>query len=70
MDLAALRIFRAVAEDGSVTQAAVRLNTVQSNVTARIRQLEDELATPLFDRINRRPIARAGRRGQRRGARP
>lgn len=41
MDLAALRIFRAVAEDCSVTQAALRLNTVQSNVTARIRQLED-----------------------------
>ena len=62
MDLAALRIFRAVAEDGSVTQAAVRLNTVQSNVTARIRQLEDELATPLFDRINRRlVITPAGR---------
>lgn len=62
MDLAALRIFRAVAEDGSVTQAAVRLNTVQSNVTARIRQLEDELATALFDRINRRlVITPAGR---------
>ena len=56
MDLAALRIFRAVAQDGSVTQAALRLNTVQSNVTARIRQLEDELATLLFDRINRRLI--------------
>jgi DNA-binding transcriptional LysR family regulator len=62
MDLAALRIFRAVAEDGSVTQAAVRLNTVQSNVTARIRQLEEELATPLFDRISRRlVITPAGR---------
>lgn len=62
MDLAALRILRAVAEDGSVTQAALRLNTVQSNVTARIRQLEDELATPLFDRINRRlVITPAGR---------
>lgn len=62
MDLAALRMFRAVAEDGSVTQAAARLNTVQSNVTARIRQLEDELATPLFDRINRRlVITPAGR---------
>lgn len=62
MDLAALRVFRAVAEDGSVTQAAIRLHTVQSNVTARIRQLEDELATPLFDRINRRlVITPAGR---------
>lgn len=56
MDLAALRVFQAVADEGLVTRAAERLNTVQSNVTARIRQLEDELGTPLFDRINRRLI--------------
>lgn len=56
MDLAALRIFRAVVEEGLVTRAAERLNTVQSNVTTRIRQLEDELGTPLFDRINRRLV--------------
>lgn len=56
MDLAALRFFRTVAEEGSITRAAQRLNTVQSNVTTRIRQLETTLATPLFDRINRRLI--------------
>lgn len=56
MDLAALRIFRAVVDEGLVTRAAERLNTVQSNVTTRIRQLEDELETPLFDRINRRLV--------------
>lgn len=62
MDLAALRVFRAVADEGLVTRAAERLNTVQSNVTARIRQLEDDLQTPLFDRINRRlVITPAGR---------
>ena len=62
MDLAALRIFRAVVEEGLVTRAAERLNTVQSNVTTRIRQLEEELGTPLFDRINRRlVITPAGR---------
>lgn len=62
MDLAALRIFRAVAEEGSVTRAAERLHTVQSNVTTRVRQLEALLETPLFDRINRRlVITPAGR---------
>ena len=56
MDLAALRIFRAVVDEGLVIRAAERLNTVQSNVTTRIRQLEEELETPLFDRINRRLV--------------
>ena len=62
MDLAALRVFRAVAEEGSVTRAAERLHTVQSNVTTRIRQLEELLDIALFDRINRRlVITPAGR---------
>lgn len=56
MKLAVLRIFLAVAEEGSVTRAATRLNTVQSNVTTRIRQLEASLQTPLFDRVNRRLV--------------
>ncbi len=61
MDLADLRLFRAVAEEGSVTRAAQRLHTVQSNVTTRLRLLEESLGTPLFDRINRRlVITRAG----------
>jgi DNA-binding transcriptional LysR family regulator len=50
MDLADLRIFRAVAREGGVTRAAERLNRVQSNVTTRVRQLEDELAVELFIR--------------------
>ena len=62
MDLAALRVFRAVAEQGSVTRAAAQLNTVQSNVTTRIRQLEEQLDTALFDRINRKLIITAAGR--------
>ena len=42
MDLADLRIFVAVAREGGVTRAAERLNRVQSNVTTRLRQLEEE----------------------------
>ncbi len=45
-----LRIFKAVAQEGSITKAAVTLGYVQSNVTARIKQLEYELKTQLFYR--------------------
>ncbi len=54
MDLAALRIFRAVVREGGVTRAAERLHRVQSNVTTRIRQLEDELGVALFIREGKR----------------
>ena len=45
-----LRIFRAVAHEGSITKAAQTLGYVQSNVTARVQQLEVELKTQLFYR--------------------
>jgi DNA-binding transcriptional LysR family regulator len=54
MDLAALRIFRAVVQEGGVTRAAERLHRVQSNVTTRIRQLEDDLGVTLFIREGKR----------------
>jgi DNA-binding transcriptional LysR family regulator len=54
MDLAELRIFRAVVREGGITRAAERLHRVQSNVTTRIRQLEDELGTSLFIRQGKR----------------
>lgn len=53
MDAADLRVFEAVARLGGMNRAAGELNTVQSNVTQRIRLLEEELATPLFDRHSR-----------------
>ncbi len=54
MDLAALRIFRAVVREGGVTRAAEHLNRVQSNVTTRVRQLEEELDVKLFIREGKR----------------
>lgn len=54
MDLAELEIFRAVAHERSITRAARILNRVQSNVTTRIQQLEQELSTTLFKRQNKR----------------
>ena len=62
MDLSALRIFSAVVREGGITRAAIRLNRVQSNVTTRIRQLEDELGVALFLREGKRlHLAPAGR---------
>ena len=54
MDLSDLRIFAAVVREGGVTRAAERLHRVQSNVTTRVRQLEDELKVPLFIREGKR----------------
>jgi DNA-binding transcriptional LysR family regulator len=50
MDAADLKLFEAVARLGAMNRAAAELHTVQSNVTARIRALEDELGVPLFER--------------------
>lgn len=54
MDLSELRIFCTVVREGGVTRAAERLNRVQSNVTTRVRQLEDDLGTALFVREGKR----------------
>ena len=54
LDLAALAIFRAVAQEGSVTRAAERLQRVQSNVTTRVRQLEADVSATLFLREGKR----------------
>lgn len=54
MDLSDLRIFRTVVEAGGITKAAERLHRVQSNVTTRIRQLEEDLGVDLFIREGKR----------------
>jgi DNA-binding transcriptional LysR family regulator len=48
IDLTALEIFKAVAEQGGITRAAARLHRVQSNVTTRVKQLEERLGATLF----------------------
>ncbi len=50
MDISGLRVFEAVSRHGSMNRAASELHTVQSNVTARIRALEEELGVSLFQR--------------------
>lgn len=53
MEFKDLEIFQLVAEKGTITEAAKELNYVQSNLTSRIRKLETELNTPLFNRHRR-----------------
>lgn len=63
MDVADLKVFEAVARHGSMNRAAVELHTVQSNVTARIRSLEQEVGVPLFQRhVRGVSVTPAGRR--------
>lgn len=50
MDIVDLKTFEAVARHGSMNKAAAELHTVQSNITARVRALEEELGLQLFQR--------------------
>jgi DNA-binding transcriptional LysR family regulator len=63
VDVIDLKVVDAVARHGSMNKAAVELNTVQSNVSSRIRSLEDELGVSLFQRSAKGvQITPAGRR--------
>ena len=53
MDLKYLTTFVHVAELGSFTKAGQALGCSQSTISFQIRQLEEELGFPLFERINR-----------------
>jgi len=48
-----LRYFHTVAHEGNLTRAAERLNVSQSAVSTQIRQLEERLGQPLFERRGR-----------------
>lgn len=50
IDLESLHIFKAVVDYGGITRAAAQLNRVQSNITTRVKNLEDRLGVQLFQR--------------------
>src|ERR687897_784366 len=54
MELSDLHVFRTVVQAGGITRAAERLCRVQSNVTTRIKKLEDDLGVALFVREGKR----------------
>jgi len=54
MEVRQLQIFLILADELNFTRTAERVHTVQSNVTAQIKALEEELGVPLFDRLGRR----------------
>ena len=56
MDLVELQIFKTVAEQGGITRAATALHRVQSNVTTRVKQLEERLGAKLFHRQGRKLV--------------
>jgi len=53
LDMATLRSFAAVAEQGGVTRAAASLHLTQSAVSMQIKRLEEQLNMKLFERHNR-----------------
>jgi hypothetical protein len=65
MHLGDLKVFATVVRQGGITRAPERLHRVQSNVTTRIPQLEDELGVPLFIREMVMASTRKGNAGRR-----
>ena len=56
MELRHLRYFVALAETLSFTRAAERVHVTQSTLSHQIRQLEEQIGQPLFDRIGKKVV--------------
>jgi len=53
MDIKNIETFIKIAEGNSFTKVALETNYAQSTITTQIKQLENELGYPLFDRIGK-----------------
>ena len=56
MEMRHLRYFVALADCLSFTRAAERVHVTQSTLSHQIKQLEDELGQPLFERIGKKVV--------------
>ena len=54
MDLRQLEMFRAVAEEGTFTKAALRVHVTQSAISRQIKLLEEELGSMVLHRGQKR----------------
>ena len=54
MEILTLKTFKAVVDEGGIKGAADKQHTVQSNITNRVKKLERELDTKLFNLIGRK----------------
>ena len=63
MELRNLKSFLRITELGSFAKAAEDLGYATSTITAQIHQLEDEIGTPLFERVGKKNVLTAAGRG-------
>lgn len=54
MNIRALHVFKTVCEELSFTKTAAKLNMTQPAVSHVIRELEQDIGMPLFDRVSRK----------------
>src|SRR5262245_11506554 len=61
LDSSLFRAFQAAATELNFTLAARRVNMTQSGMSQQIAKLEEQVGTPLFERVNKRVhLTRAG----------
>ena len=56
MDVRHLKLIEAVSEEGTLSKAGERLFLTQSALSHQLKELENELKTPLFNRVNKRLV--------------